>query len=154
MLGGTPLPTFPIAYWCRLLPNIDFSFNIYRACRQNPLLSAWAALEGEYHFDATPIALPGSEMVMNEKPNQRRTFGYNAKKAWYIAPCFKHYRTFKGILPSTISKIMSDMVRFKHHAISIPQLNPANRNIEAARQLDYAIKQQQKRASMEEVKAI
>ena len=37
-------PTFSIAYWCRLLPQIDFSVNIVRKCRQNPLLSAWAAI--------------------------------------------------------------------------------------------------------------
>ena len=83
-------PTFPIAYWCWLLPHIDFSVNIFRACQQNPLVSAWAAMEGEYHFDATPIAPPWSEMRMHKKPHLRRTFGYNAKKSWYIAPCFKH----------------------------------------------------------------
>ena len=89
-------PTFPITYWCRLLPQIYFRVNIVRKCRQNPLLSAWAAMEGEFHFDATPIAPPGSEMLMHQNPKQRRTFGFNAKKAWYIAPCFQHYRTFKG----------------------------------------------------------
>ena len=52
-------PKFPIAYWCRLLPQIYFSVNIMRACRQNPLLSKWVEMEGEYHFDATPIAPPG-----------------------------------------------------------------------------------------------
>ena len=61
-------PTFPIAYWCRLLPQIDFSLNIVRKCIKNPLLSAWAAMEGELHFDATPIAPTGSEMLMHKKP--------------------------------------------------------------------------------------
>ena len=53
-------PTFPIAYWCRLIPQIDFSVNIVRKFRQNPLLSAWAFMEGEFHFNSTPIAPPGS----------------------------------------------------------------------------------------------
>ena len=120
-------PTFPIAYWCRLLPQIDFSVNIVRKYRQNPLLSAWAATEGEFHFNATLIAPPGSEMLMHEKPNRRKTFGFNAKKAWYIAPCFQHYQTFKGIMESTEAERISDTVQFKHHAITIPQLNPADR---------------------------
>ena len=79
--------TFLIAYWCRLLPQIYFSVNIVRKCRQNPLLSAGAAMEGEFHFNATPIAPPGSEMLMHEKPNQRKTFCFNSKRAWYIEPC-------------------------------------------------------------------
>ena len=137
-------PTFPIAYWCRLLLQIDFSVNIVRKCRQNPLLSAWAAIEGEFHFNATPIAPPGSEMLMHENPNRGRTFVFNAKKAWYIAPCFQHYRKFKGIMASTGAERISDTVQFKHHAISIPQLTPDDRILEAERQLDSAIKQQPK----------
>ena len=49
---------------------------------------------------------------------------------------------------------MSDMVRFKHHAISIPKLNPSDRILEAARQLEDAIKQQPKSSPMEELKYI
>ena len=60
-------PTFPISLWCKLLPQINLSVNIFRKCRQNPLLSAWAAMEGKYHFDSTPIAPAGSEMLMHEK---------------------------------------------------------------------------------------
>ena len=100
---------------------------------------------GEFHFDATPIAPPGSEMLMHEKPNRRRTFGFNAKKAWYIAPCFQHYRTFKGIMASTGAEIISDTVRLKHHAIANPQLTPANRILETAKKLDSEIKQQPKK---------
>ena len=141
-------PKFPIGYWCRLLDQVDFSVNIVRPCRMNPLLSAWAAMEGEYHFDATPIAPPGSEMLMHEKPNRRRTFGYNAKKAFYTGPCFKHYRSFKGILPSTGAERISDTVRFQHHAVAIPQLTPADRILEATRELKLAIQQQPKSAPM------
>ena len=131
-------PTFPITYWCRLIPQIYFSVNIVKKCRQNPLLSAWAAMEGEFHFNATPIAPPGSEMLMHENPNRRKTFVFNAKKSWYIAPCFKHYQTFKGIMSSTGAEILSGTVRFKHHAITIPHLTPADRIMESARQLDSA----------------
>ena len=79
-------PTFPITYWCRLIPQVDFSIKFVKKCRQNPLLPTWDAMEGEYHFDATPVAPPGSEMLMHEKPIRRKKFGLNEKKAWYIAP--------------------------------------------------------------------
>ena len=153
ILASVP-PNFPIALWCRLAPLIDFCVNIVRKCRQNPLLSAWAAMEGEYHFDATPIAPPGSEMLLHEKPNRRKSWGFNAKKAWYLGPCFQHYRSFRGLLPSTGGERISDTVRFKHHAITIPQLTPADRILEAAKQLEAAIKQQPKKAPMDEITAI
>ena len=91
---------------------------------------------------------------MHEKPNRRNTFRLNANKSWYIAPCFKHYLTFKGSLPSTGAERMSDTVRFKHHSIAIPQLTPVDRILKAARQLDGAIKQQPKRSPMDELTAI
>ena len=94
-------PEFPIAYWCRLIPQIDLSVNIVCACRQNPKLSAWAATEGEFPFNSTPIAPSGTAMLVYERPENRPSFGHIAKKTWYIGPCLNHYRTFKGILPST-----------------------------------------------------
>ena len=147
-------PTFSIVYWYRLLTQVYLSINFLRKCRHNPLLSAWTAMEGEYNFYAMPVSPLGSEMLMHENPNRRTTFGYNAKKAWYIAPCFNHYWTFKGILPSIVSERVSDTVRFKHHDITIPQLVPSNKIVETARQLDDGIKQKSKRAPMDELTAI
>ena len=57
-------------------------------------------------------------------------------------------------MASTGSERISDTVLFKNHAIEIPQLNPADRILEAARQLDSAIKQQPKKAPMDELVAI
>ena len=49
---------------------------------------------------------------------------------------------------------MSDTVKTKDHAIAIPILTPADRILEAARQLDSATKQQPKQAPMDELTAI
>ena len=65
-----------------------------------------------------------------------------------------HYRTFKGILPTTGKERMADTVKMKHHAIAIPTLTPADRILEAARQLDKAIKQLPKEGPMDELEAI
>ena len=93
-------PTSPIAYWCRLLPQIDFSVNIVRKCRQNPLLSAWATMEGEFHFNTNPISPPGSEKLMHEKPNRRNTFGFNTKKGMVHSTIFltiPNIQSYNGI---------------------------------------------------------
>ena len=57
-------------------------------------------------------------------------------------------------MASTGAEILSDMVQFKHHSITIPHLTPAERILEAARQLDSAIKQQPKKAPMDKLVAI
>ena len=125
-----------------------------RSCRQTPRLSAWAETEGEFHFDETPIAPPGTAMLMYERSENRKSFGHNARKAWYLGPCLNHYRAFRGILPSTGKERMSDTVKMQHHAIAIPSLTPTDRIVEAARHLDRALKQLPKDGTTEEIKAI
>ena len=80
MIASLP-SDFPIAYWCCLLEQCDLSVDIVCPFRQNPKLSAWAAMEGDFHFGLTPIAPPGSAMLMQLKPDARKTFGLNAKKS-------------------------------------------------------------------------
>ena len=108
-------PEFPISHWCRLTDQVDFAVNIVRPCRQNLRLSAWAACNGDYHFDSTPIVPPGTAMLIHAKPENRSYFGFNAKKVYYIGPAFKRYRTFRGLIPSTGGERLSDSVKFKHH---------------------------------------
>lgn len=111
-------------------------------------------MEGDFYFESTPVAPPGTAMLMYARPENRSTFGHNAKKAWYIGPYLNHYRTFKAIIPSTGAERMSDTVKMKHHAIATPTLTPADRILETARQLDNAIKQQPKSAPMDELTTI
>ena len=106
------------------------------------------------HFDATPFAPPGSAMLMHQKPVRRSSFGFNAKRAWYLGPCLNHYRSFRGILPSIGRERLSDTVKFQHHAIGIPDITPADRIIEAAKQLESAIRGLPKDAPMGGFEAI
>ena len=78
----------------------------------------------------------------------------NAKPAFYVGPCLKHWRTFRGVIPSTGGERTSDTVKFQHHAISIPELTPADRILEADRELKNAVEQQPKQVPMEELEAI
>jgi hypothetical protein len=146
--------SFPISYWCRLLEQCDLSVNTVCPRRLNPKLSAWTAMEGEFHFESTPLAPPGSQMLMQVKPGNRHTFGLNAKKAWYTGSCLNHYRAFKGVLPSTGGKRISDTVNFQHQAINIHTLTPADSILEERQQLKDAIIQQPKRAQTDELRVI
>jgi len=89
-IAGLP-KSFPIANWCRLTKQCDATLNMLRPCCQNPLLLAHEALEGNFSFDATPMAPLGTEVLVHMKPNQRSTWGYHASKAWYLSHSPNHY---------------------------------------------------------------
>jgi hypothetical protein len=61
--------TFPIANWCCLTNQCDYTINMLRPCHQNPLLSAFKAMEGLFSFDATSMAPPGMEVLIHLKPS-------------------------------------------------------------------------------------
>ena len=58
------------------------------------------------------------------------------------------------MVPSTKGERISDSVKFQHHAIAVPELTPADRILDATRELKSAITQQPKTAPLDEVAAI
>ena len=67
-------PNFPLSNWCHLLPQAELTLNLLRPSRLNPKLSAYAQLEGAFDFNHTPLAPPGTHVIVHEKPNQRCTW--------------------------------------------------------------------------------
>ena len=57
-------PIFPIAEWDRLIPQVILTLNLLRTARVNPKLSAHVYLFGEFNFNATPLALPGTKVLV------------------------------------------------------------------------------------------
>ena len=91
---------------------------------------------------------------MHVKPGVRTSWGSNAKKAWHVGPELKHYRAFRGVVPSTKDERISDSVKFQHHVIAVPELTPADRILDATRELKSAITQQPKTVPSDKVAAI
>jgi hypothetical protein len=91
---------------------------------------------------------------MYTRPDNRKTFGDNTRKAWYVGPSFNNYRTFKDTPPLIGKERMSDTVNMKHHTFMIPTLIPIDSILEAARYLDTALRKFTKEASPKEIEAI
>ena len=138
--GLAGLPTsFPIANWCRLTNQCDYTINMLRPCRQNPLLSAFEAMEGSFSFDATPMAPPGTEVLIHLKPTRRKSWAFHASNGWYIGPSLKHYRCIRALMEGTGGERLSDTFRFKHHAMPVPMITPTDRIVAATKALTAAI---------------
>ena len=64
-------PSFLMHLWCRLLPQATTTLNLLRPLRVNPLLSAKTILNGDFNYDKTPLAPPGTKIFIHEAPSIR-----------------------------------------------------------------------------------
>jgi hypothetical protein len=62
---------FPLNLWDKLLPQELNSLNLMRGSRINPRLLAHVQLRGAFDCNRTPLAPPGTKVLVHEKPNIR-----------------------------------------------------------------------------------
>ncbi len=89
---------FPIANWCCLTNQCNYTINMLCPCCQNPRHSAFRAMEGSYLFDATAMAPPGSKVLVHLKSMRCKSWSFYASNGWYIGPSLKHYRCIRAIM--------------------------------------------------------
>ena len=77
-------PQFPVKEWDRILDQAFLTLNLLRAARSNPKLSVYAYLFGSFDFNATPLAPPGTKVIIHSKPGNRASWDANGKEGWYI----------------------------------------------------------------------
>ena len=119
-------PNFPITEWDRLIEQAEITLNLLRSSRLNPNLSAYSHLYGMFSFNKTPMAPPGTRIILHEKPKQRASWDPHGKEAWYIGPAMKHYRCITGYIPSTMRERISDTVEYFPHDIPFPKFDQAD----------------------------
>ena len=114
---------FPILEWDRLLPQCEMTLNLLRSSRINPRLSSWAPLNGNHHFNKSPLAPPGTKILVHKKPQDSGSLQFHGTEGWYIGPALHHYRCLTCYLPITRTEIISNIVRLIPRHIQIPEIN-------------------------------
>ena len=114
-------PDFPIAEWDRLIFQCELTLNLLRTSRVNPTLSAHAYINGNFDFNCTPLAPPGTKVVFHSKPTKRASWAFHGQEGWYIGPAIEHYRCLRIYNPQTHSEINSDTIKFIPRYIPIPE---------------------------------
>jgi hypothetical protein len=66
--------SFPMHLWDRLLPQSVITLNMLRTSRINPKLSASTHIDGQYDYNRSPMAPPGTGIIAHETPSRRRTW--------------------------------------------------------------------------------
>ena len=54
---------YPMQLWDENLPQAQDTLNLLRRCQVNPKLLAYAFLNGQYNFNKTPLAPPGTKAL-------------------------------------------------------------------------------------------
>lgn len=83
--------TFPIYLLDRLVQQAVFTLNLLCRSRCNPNLSTHAQLFGQFDFNATPLAPPGTKIIVHKKPSQRRTWDPHGVDCWFFGRALKQY---------------------------------------------------------------
>lgn len=53
--------------WDCLLQQATITLNLLQPSQQNPKISAYQMLEGNFDFNCTPIAPPGTKIILHGK---------------------------------------------------------------------------------------
>ena len=106
--------------------------NLLQPSNINPNLSAHTYLFGNFDFNKTPLAPPGSKVVIHTKPSNRASWDLNGKVGFYTGPAKNHYRCMTCFIPSTKAEIITDTLVFIPHTIPIPNITTNNFLTQAA----------------------
>ncbi len=126
---------FPLHLWDRLLPQATQTLNMLRPSRRNPHLSAYTVLEGVFDFNKTPMAPPGTKVILHEKPNQRKSWDPHGTTGWYLGPAMEHYRCYRVFVSKSKAERITDTVEFFPQRIPVPYRSPADVAVQAPQEL-------------------
>ena len=115
-------PKFPIREWDRLLPQAESTLNMLRNTCLHPHCSAYEAMTGTFNFTKTPLAPPGTKVVIHDKSSKRASWAYHGQVGFYIGHAPKHYRCMRCYIPSTKQEQISNTIQFFPTKIAFPTL--------------------------------
>ena len=130
---------FLLHLWCQLIQHAILTLNLLRQSRMNPKLSGYAQLHGEFNYYATPLAPPGTQVIIHENPMVRGMWESHGLNGWYLGPSMNHYRCHHVYVTKARGERDSDCVEFFPHNTPLPYKYSAENSIIAVRGLAYAL---------------
>ena len=111
---------FPLHLWCWIIPHASLTLKLPRQSRMNPKLSMYAQLHEELNNNTTPLAPPGTQVIINEKPTARGTWASHGVKGLYLGPSMNHYRCHHVYITKKRGERDSYCVGFPPHNTPLP----------------------------------
>ena len=104
-----------------MLRQAELCVNLLRNARVNPTLSAWSYLFRPFDFNKTPLAPPGTKLVIHKKPTNRKSWDFHGEDGYYIGPAMDHYRCITAYIPKTHSERVTDTATLIPNVVPIPE---------------------------------
>ena len=130
---------FPLHLWDRLLPQALITLNLLRTSHINPKLSAQALIFGLFDFNRTPLAPPGTKVLIHAKPNNRETWAPHGVDGWYLGPALEHYRCYRVYANETKAERIADTLAWFPTTVTMPTTTSTSEAIAAANDLVTAL---------------
>ena len=132
-------PDFPIKQWDHLLQQAEITLNLLRSSRVNQKLSAYTYLFGNFDFNKTPLAPPGTKVAVHIKPDKRKSWAYHVELGFYVGPAMDHYRCFKCYIPATGGIRVADTVKFYPHNNTFPAVTMHDQFVQSLSDIIYLL---------------
>jgi hypothetical protein len=91
-----------------------------RTSRINPKLLASTHIDGQYDYNISPMAPPGTIKIAHETPIRRRTWAPHGQYGWYIGPALEHYRCYTVYVKRTRGERIVETVVFSPEKFRLP----------------------------------
>jgi hypothetical protein len=130
---------YPLELWDKLIQQSIISLNLLRRSHINPQLSAYAQVIGQFDFNKTPLAPPGTRVLVHEKPTVHGSWDPRAIDAWYIGPAMKHYRCYRVWIRDTRSERVADTLAWFPTKVRMPTASSLDIVLAAANDLIKAL---------------
>ena len=76
--------------WDRIIPQSNITLDLLQSSRANRKLSAYACIHGALNFQATPMALLGTRVIVHTNPDNKSFWDINGQHGWYIGLDLDH----------------------------------------------------------------
>ena len=130
---------FPVHLWCRLIPHCLLTFNLLCPSIINPKLSAYAQINSALDFKCTPLAPPGTKVIIHDKPSIRGSWSKRGYEGCYIGPALNHYRCHTVYSNHTAHERVDDTVEFLPNYGKMPYRSSTENATIAVRELTHAL---------------
>jgi hypothetical protein len=133
-------PQFPANQWDRLIPQAVMTLNMVRPSRINPKLSAYNQLWGIFNFEKTPLAPPGCQVIIHNRPQERGTWADHGVVGFYIGPAMHHFRNYVCYIPTTRGERISNTIEFFPAHVEMPETSSEDRLAQVTQDLIEVLK--------------
>lgn len=84
-------------------------------------------MNGNFDFNRTPLAPPGTKAILFDDPKQRGTWAPHSQDVWYVGPAREHYRCYQFYHPETKGTRIGGTAKFFPQYCQLPCISSADR---------------------------